>query len=259
MTKALHIDPAQMRQPGWIEFQNIPVNQYAKSVEQEKAAFSKSDFLRIYRDMRIIREFETMLYLIKTTNAYNGIGYNNPGPAHLSMGQEASAVGQAYLLGVDDYIFGSHRSHGEILAKGLSAIDKLSEPELLSVMENFLGGATFRVVENAAKGSGKSLKDLAVDFLVYGALAEIFAKETGFHRGLGGSMHAFFLPFGIYPNNAIVGGSADISVGAALFKKVNRKPGVVVCNIGDPLRGRWRQRRRRGHRRRSRGWRGESR
>jgi 2-oxoisovalerate dehydrogenase E1 component len=46
-------------------------------------------------------------------------------------------------------------------------------------------------------------------------------------------MHAFFTPFGVYPNNAIVGGSADIAVGAALFKKVNRKPGLVICNIGD--------------------------
>ena len=46
-------------------------------------------------------------------------------------------------------------------------------------------------------------------------------------------MHAFFTPFGVYPNNAIVGGSGDIAVGAALFKKVNRKKGVVVANIGD--------------------------
>jgi len=46
-------------------------------------------------------------------------------------------------------------------------------------------------------------------------------------------MHAFFTPFGVYPNNAIVGGSGDIAVGAALFKKVNRKPGLVVANIGD--------------------------
>ena len=46
-------------------------------------------------------------------------------------------------------------------------------------------------------------------------------------------MHAFFTPFGIYPNNAIVGGSGDISVGAALYKKINRKKGIVVCNIGD--------------------------
>jgi 2-oxoisovalerate dehydrogenase E1 component len=46
-------------------------------------------------------------------------------------------------------------------------------------------------------------------------------------------MHAFFTPFGVYPNNAIVGGSGDISVGAALYKKVNRKKGIVVANIGD--------------------------
>jgi len=46
-------------------------------------------------------------------------------------------------------------------------------------------------------------------------------------------MHAFFAPFGSMPNNAIVGGSADIAVGAALFKRINRRPGVVIANIGD--------------------------
>jgi len=54
---------------------------------------------------------------------------------------------------------------------------------------------------------------------------------------LGGSMHAFFTPFGSMPNNAIVGGSADISVGSALFKRINRKPGMVICNIGDASMG----------------------
>ena len=62
---------------------------------------------------------------------------------------------------------------------------------------------------------------------------EIFARENGFNKGLGGSMCAFFTPFGIYPNNAIVGDSGDISVGAAMYKLINKKPGVVVCNIGD--------------------------
>ena len=73
--------------------------------------------------------------------------------------------------------------------------------------------------------------------MLYGTLAEIFARETGFNKGLGGSMHAFFPPFGIYPNNAIVGGSGDIAVGAALFKHVNRKPGIVIANIGDASMG----------------------
>ncbi len=72
-----------------------------------------------------------------------------------------------------------------------------------------------------------------MDFALYGTLAEIFGRETGFNRGMGGSMHAFFAPFGSMPNNAIVGGSGDIAVGAALFKRINRKPGIVVANIGD--------------------------
>ena len=54
---------------------------------------------------------------------------------------------------------------------------------------------------------------------------------------MGGSMHAFFPPFGVMPNNAIVGGSADIATGAALFKRVNRKPGIVIANIGDASMG----------------------
>jgi len=81
------------------------------------------------------------------------------------------------------------------------------------------------------------VKQLAMEFLLYGALAEIFGKETGFNKGLGGSMHAFFTPFGIYPNNAIVGGSAGIAMGAALFKKVNRRKGIVIANIGDGSMG----------------------
>jgi 2-oxoisovalerate dehydrogenase E1 component len=237
MTKQLFIHPEDVRKQGNITFQDIPINQYQKTVKDETGQYSQDDFLRIYHDMRLIREFESMLYTIKTTSAYHGMEYTNPGPAHLSIGQEASSVGQAYLLDVNDYIFGSHRSHGEILAKGLSAIQKLPDDQLLPIMEQFLDGSVWHIIEKANAGKDRSLKALGIDFLVYGVLAEIFAKTTGFNKGLGGSMHAFFLPFGIYPNNAIVGGSADISVGAALFKKINRKPGIVVCNIGDGSMG----------------------
>lgn len=234
MPKSQNINPKAVRKPQFIEFGKIPVNQYNKTIADEKKNFSREDFIRIYRDMVIIREFETMLNLIKTKNEYNGIAYNHPGPAHLSIGQEASAVGMAYNLGIDDFIFGSHRSHGEILAKGLSAINKLEEESLYKIMSSYFGGAALKVVEKGFRGN---IHDLAVHFLLYGALAEIFARENGFNKGLGGSMHAFFTPFGIYPNNAIVGGSGDISVGAALYKKINRKPGIVVANIGDASMG----------------------
>ncbi len=230
MPKIQYINPDDVRKPGKIEFQPIPVNQYNKTVEQEKENFSNEDLVRIYRDMVVIREFETMLNLIKTRNEYNGVEYNHPGPAHLSIGQEAAAVGMAYTLGVEDFIFGSHRSHGEILAKGLSAIDKLHDEQLIEIMDTHFDGITLAPVKAGHTGT---TKELAIKFLIYGTLAEVFARETGFNKGLGGSMHAFFTPFGVYPNNAIVGGSGDISVGAALYKKVNRKKGIVVANIGD--------------------------
>ena len=180
--------------------------------------------------MCAIRQFETILNEIKTKGAFQGLAYNHAGPAHLSIGQEAAAVGMAFSLTSDDHIYGSHRSHGEILAKGFSAMRRWGDAQLLELMKTYRDGALLGPVEKGYQGT---VKDLALRFFIYGAYSEIFARETGFNRGLGGSMHAFFTPFGIYPNNAIVGGSGSIAPGAALFKRVNRKPGMVVCNIGD--------------------------
>ncbi len=230
MPKAILIDPAQVLAPGRIRFSDIPVNAYGKTLEEERGNYSRDDFLSLWRDMCCIREFETVLNQIKLTGAYKEVAYNHLGPAHLSIGQEAAAVGMAFALEPDDYVFGSHRSHGEILAKGFSAIRKLSDSDLLDIMRSYRDGLILRVVE---KPPAASVKELASRFLVYGAYGEIFARDTGLNRGLGGSMHAFFTPFGIYPNNAIVGGSGSIAPGAALFKRVNRKRGIVVANIGD--------------------------
>ena len=237
MPKSQYIDPGKVFEPGYIDFDSIPLCRYNKTIEEEKQIYSKSDFMRIYHDMRTIREFETMLNEIKVKSEYNGVKYNNPGPAHLSIGQEASAVGQAYCMDINDFQFGSHRSHGEILAKGLSSINKLDDTELYDIMKEFLDGAILKVVEGKQSIPG-NVKDLAKDFLLYGALAEIFARTTGFNKGLGGSMHAFFIPFGIFPNNAIVGGAAPIALGAALYKRANHKKGIVVANSGDGALGR---------------------
>jgi 2-oxoisovalerate dehydrogenase E1 component len=230
MPKSIIIEPEKVFASETIEFAGIPVNAYSKTVAQERAEYSTEDFVNIWQDMCAIREFETILNEIKTKGAYKGFAYNHAGPAHLSIGQEAAAVGMAFSLAPEDHIFGSHRSHGEILAKGLSAIRQLSDAQLMEIMHSYRGGAILRPAEHGHKGSVQSL---ALRFFIYGAYSEIFARETGFNRGLGGSMHAFFAPFGIYPNNAIVGGSGSIAPGAALFKRVNRKPGIVVANIGD--------------------------
>jgi 2-oxoisovalerate dehydrogenase E1 component len=230
MPKSIVIEPERVFARESIRFTDIPLNAYQKTAAEELKAYSPDDLVNIWQDMCGIRGFETALDEIKTKGAHKGVTYNHAGPAHLSIGQEAAAVGMAFLLGPEDHIFGSHRSHGEILAKGFSAIRQLSDKQLLDIMKSYRDGAILRPVEKGYRGT---VKGLAQRFFIYGAYSEIFARETGFNRGLGGSMHAFFAPFGIYPNNAIVGGSGSIAPGAALFKRVNRKPGIVVANIGD--------------------------
>lgn len=234
MPKSIPLEPDKLLTEDSIRFENIRVNVYARTIEEERSRFTPQDFLSIWQDMSAIREFETILNEIKTKRIYKGIRYDHMGPAHLSVGQEASAVGMAFLLTADDHIYGSHRSHGEILAKGFSAIRKTPDSDLMDIMRSYLDGAVLRPLEKDHRGS---VKDLAVKFLLFGAYSEIFAKETGLNRGMGGSMHAFFTPFGIFPNNAVVGGSGSIAPGAALFKRVNRKPGIVVANIGDAAFG----------------------
>ena len=230
MTKLLEIKPEQELFPDVIHFDDIPVNAYRRTPAEELSRYAVADFLEIWRNMCAIREFETVLNEIKLKGAYRGVTYDHAGPAHLSIGQEAAAVGMAFSLTPDDHIFGSHRSHGEILAKGFSAIRQVGEEQLMAIMRAYREGAVLGPVEERYSGS---VRDLATRFFIYGAYSELFARETGFNRGLGGSMHAFFAPFGIYPNNAIVGGSGSIAPGAALYKRVNRRPGIVVANIGD--------------------------
>ncbi len=235
MPKILTVDPKEVRQSSAIKFTDIPVNAYDKTVKDESNNYSKEEFLRILSDMAAIREFENMLNEIKVKGSYNDFPFTYAGPAHLSAGQEAAAVGQAFVLGVEDYTLGSHRSHGEIIAKGLSSIEQLSDEQLLEVMNNFFDGRNLKIIEE--NFTLDNVKDKAKYFYIYGAMTEVFARDTGFNRGLGGSMHAFFTPFGIFPNNAIVGGSGPTSTGVALYQRVNKKDGIVVCNIGDASMG----------------------
>jgi len=234
MPKSLLIQPAEVRKAQVIKIKDIPVNQYKPDFKKELATYGKERLLRVWYDMVTIREFESMLNAFKTMGSWNGIEYNHKGPAHLSIGQEAASVGQCINLTIDDFLFGSHRSHGEIIAKCYSAVWQLDEKKLESIMKGFLNGETLAIAEKAPY---KHVKDLAENFVLYGTLAEIFARKAGFNRGLGGSMHAFFTPFGSMPNNAIVGGSADIATGSALYKRINRKPGIVIANIGDASMG----------------------
>ena len=229
MVKALAVDPTEVRKRKTIELGQIPVNAFSKSFNESLTELGNEKIIFSFKTMLIIREFELMLEEIKKQGKYQEVAFKYAGPAHLSIGQEASAVGQALALDSADIILGSHRSHGETLAKGLFAIEKLSEQELKTKINSI---ETKHIVEKF-KSTKTSIKDQAIDIFLFGLVSEIFGKQTGFNKGLGGSMHAFFTPFGIYPNNAIVGGSAPIATGIALYNRVQRKDNIVIANIGD--------------------------
>jgi len=235
MAKELLVDPTIVQRRSELDLGSIAVNAYKPDLKRERKTIGDAQLERIGRDMILVREFELMLNAIKREGSYLGVKYVHAGPAHLSIGQEAAAVGQAFGLRVDDKVFGSHRSHGEVVAKGLSAISQSTEDSLKSALQEWSNGAIWNVVEDRL--SDPDFEQQAINYLMYGMTAETFGRKTGFNKGLGGSMHAFFPPLGIYPNNAIVGGSAPLATGAALFNRLQGKPGIVVASIGDAATG----------------------
>ena len=233
MPKSIDVTPARLGASDFLSMPQIPVFSYQRTIVDEQHSRSDDALRNVLRHMLIIREFETMLQALRSQGKYADTEFAYRGPAHLSVGQEAAAVGAALALMPEDHIYGSHRSHGEFIAKGLSAIDHLGENTLGDIMVTHAGGSLLRSVEKHVGGEGKALSE---NFLLFGLLTEIFMRACGFNAGMGGSMHAFFPPFGAYPNNAIVGGSAGIATGAALHKKLSGN-GIAVATSGDGSTG----------------------
>jgi len=81
---------------------------------------SREELLALYRDLLRLR-------LVEETIASRYSEQEIRCPVHLSVGQEASAVGACSPLTEKDVIVSTHRSHGHYLAKGGSLIAMLSE------------------------------------------------------------------------------------------------------------------------------------
>ena len=71
---------------------------------------SRAELLKAYRTMATIRAFEDAVHVA----CCNG---EIPGYVHLCAGQEAAAAGVCIHLKETDYVFGTHRSHGQCIAK----------------------------------------------------------------------------------------------------------------------------------------------
>ena len=109
-----------------------------------------SDPVELLRRMWLIRAFEEKASALYAERQIVGL-------LHLSIGQEAVAVGACSSLRNDDFVYGGHRSHGHAIAKGAN-IDRL--------MAEIAGRAT-----GYCGGKGGSM--------------HIVARETGFMTATG--------------------------------------------------------------------------
>jgi 2-oxoisovalerate dehydrogenase E1 component len=89
-------------------------------IERREGLFGDADLLEMYRRMLIVRGFETRVAALYRDGEV-------PGFVHLSIGQEASAVGACWPLGPSDVITSTHRGHGHCLAKGLEPAGMFAE------------------------------------------------------------------------------------------------------------------------------------
>jgi pyruvate dehydrogenase E1 component alpha subunit len=64
-------------------------------------------------------------------------------------------------------------------------------------------------------------------------MAELFGKDTGCSRGLGGSMHMFDVANHFYGGHAIVGGHTALAAGMAFKSKYVGEDRVTVCFFGE--------------------------
>ena len=111
-----------------------------------KPRLEKTQFLELYRQMRLIRVFEE-----ESGRQY--MQGNIRGFLHLYIGEEAIAVGSISALRPQDYVVTHYRDHGHALAKGL---------DIKAVMAELFGKATGC---SGGKGGSMHLFDVSKNFM----------------------------------------------------------------------------------------------
>jgi TPP-dependent pyruvate/acetoin dehydrogenase alpha subunit len=117
-----------------------------------KAEPSQSALERIYRSLRLVRRAEEEIARIYPSDKIKS-------PVHLSIGQEAVAVGVCDVLEADDVVSPTYRGHAAYLAKGAS---------LRGLFAELYGKAT-----GVARGKGGSMHLIDMQHNVLGASAVV--------------------------------------------------------------------------------------
>jgi 2-oxoisovalerate dehydrogenase E1 component len=209
--------------PGQITFPPIPVFPYQGDLKSEmENGLTRAEAINLLDLMLYIRSFEEMIVKLKAGKFEPLASYKFIGATHLSIGQEAVAVGAISVLNPDDYITSTHRGHGHSIAKGALVLQKQTPEYLLEFVQG----------EGDPKDA-KGLLDCALQMHLNRTMAELFGKEEGYCRGRGGGMHIADFHAGHLGANAIVGGSYAIAVGAAMASMKLGNGRICLCFVGD--------------------------
>jgi acetoin:2,6-dichlorophenolindophenol oxidoreductase subunit alpha len=164
-----------------------------KNIRPFYAKYTKAELREALRKMHIIRKFEE-----GAEDLYQrGLSY---GTMHLSVGQEASAVGATMMLRKTDYITSTHRGHGHCIGKGAEA--KFMFAEFLGMEEGYCRGrggsmhiadmSTGNLGANGivgggipiAAGAAMGIKQLKRDDAVVCFFGDGASNEGAFHEAL---------------------------------------------------------------------------
>ncbi len=196
---------------------------YKKTLKEEldSGDLTADSAAEILENMLMVNELENMIVKLRS-GAYEPISdFNYRGPTHVSIGQEASAVGACAALLPTDKITSTHRGHGDSMAKGTASILHMDDDQLRK-----------RVPKSKSSTRAELLEDALEDH-VFRTIAELFGKEDGYCRGRGGGMHIADFSIGHLGANAIVGGGVPIATGAATGLRYLESENLVCCFAGD--------------------------
>ena len=186
--------------------------------------------------MEIIRAFENMLNEVKLRGNYQGIEYNHRGPAHLSIGQEAAAVGQAYLLGVDDHIYGSTAATARSSPRASRPSHKLDDEALHEDHEGLLRrrhacASSRRTPPGPRQGPGHRFPDLRR------AGRDLRPRDSASTRAWAARCTPSSRPSASCPTTPSSAARATSPSARPSSSTSTSKPGIVICNIGDASAG----------------------
>ncbi len=170
-----------------------------------------------------------------------GNGPKGPGLAMISTGSLKSLPSEGTLSSAPSGLLAQYRTMALIRRFEEEAARAYAQGKIGGFLHLYIGQEAIAVGANAAMSKDdycfQTYRDhgiaLARGMSAKAAMAELFGKDAGCSRGLGGSMHFFDPENNFYGGWGIVGGHIALGAGAAFKSKYTGDGRVTLCFFGE--------------------------